>query len=292
MTPNALAQQQGIQTALEMCIERQQPTAEGPSEPDTLWPMRLRRIARASLTHWGRPDLIEHTQLLLTELVTNALRHGRGRDIGIRVFFRDDRCVIEVNDGSSTRPKLRHASPTDEGGRGLLLVDALAESWGVSDDGTTTWCTLPLSKGPAQMQPAAETAPVLRETVMDLPVDLHSPEHARIEARAWLILLSWRGDQTLATDVFHVLVGNVITHALTPNQQAVRVRLAITQADELLIDVTDSIPEFRNFDQAIDAQRSLWQIARRGAHLSWFAAGPDCSGKVVRAVLRPTRMVD
>ncbi|MET9776171.1 ATP-binding protein [Streptomyces sp. NPDC006367] len=114
------------------------------SDEDARWPHRLRRIARASLTHWGRPKLVDTAELLLTELVTNALRYAPGRNIGVRIYLRDDQLVIEVNDGSPLAPAPRRAGPDDENGRGLFLVDALAESWGVSADGTTTWCTLSL----------------------------------------------------------------------------------------------------------------------------------------------------
>ncbi|MDV6291305.1 ATP-binding protein [Streptomyces sp. UP1A-1] len=129
----------------------------------------MRRLARASLTHWGRSDLADTAELLLTELVTNALRHACGTEIGVRIYLRDAQLVIEVNDGSPVAPMPRPAGPDDETGRGLFLVEALADSWGVSPDGTTTWCTLPLTEGPSDMEPAAVTAPVLRETPLELP---------------------------------------------------------------------------------------------------------------------------
>ncbi|KAF2775259.1 ATP-binding protein [Streptomyces sp. OM5714] len=112
---------------------------------DATWPARLRRIVRAALAHWDHPDLAEAAGLLTTELATNAFRHGRGRDIGFRFYLTDVHLVIEVDDGSPCTPVLRCPGPADESGRGLLLVQALAEAWGVSTDGTTTWCTLPLT---------------------------------------------------------------------------------------------------------------------------------------------------
>ncbi|MFF7142129.1 ATP-binding protein [Streptomyces nodosus] len=143
----------GIGTALEMSIERRpNPDGDALSKADAAWPRRLRRIVRASLIHWGRPSLVETAELLLTELATNALRHARGLDIGIRIYAQGDRLVIEVNDGSPTRPVLRHATATDESGRGLFLVEAMAAEWGVSPDGTTTWCTLPLAEGPSDIK--------------------------------------------------------------------------------------------------------------------------------------------
>jgi anti-sigma regulatory factor (Ser/Thr protein kinase) len=131
--------------ALEMSIERRpDPDTDDLSAADAAWPMRLRRIIRAALNHWGRPNLIDTAELLLTELVTNALRHARGLDVGVRVYFQGDHLAIEVNDGSPVLPVPRYAGSDDENGRGLFLVEALAEAWGVSDDRTTVWCLLPV----------------------------------------------------------------------------------------------------------------------------------------------------
>ncbi|MFF2331799.1 MULTISPECIES: ATP-binding protein [unclassified Streptomyces] len=133
--------------ALNVSIERcPSPLSDGLTDTDAAWPSCLRRIVRACLTHWRSPGLIDTAEVLLTELVTNALRHDKGNSISVRMLLDGDRCVIEVTDGSSDRPELCCAGPDDEGGRGLILVDSLAEAWGVSRDGTTTWCSLPLTK--------------------------------------------------------------------------------------------------------------------------------------------------
>jgi anti-sigma regulatory factor (Ser/Thr protein kinase) len=131
-----------LREALDLSVERRGLPA------DHEVPARLRRIIRASLTHWGQTDMIDTAALLLTELTTNALRHGEGAEIGVRILPQDGRLRIEVCDGSPARPVLRHASPDDECGRGLFLVEALAESWGTTPDGTSTWCTLRLTEGP------------------------------------------------------------------------------------------------------------------------------------------------
>ncbi|MFF4902245.1 ATP-binding protein [Streptomyces sp. NPDC001068] len=134
-------------TALDMSIERRpDPETGGLSAADAAWPRRLRRIVRASLIHWGHPGMVDTALLLVTELATNALQHGSGPAIGVRIFLQGDHCVIKVTDtaGSPTRPRLRAASPTDESGRGLFLVEALAAEWGVSDDGTRVWCLFPV----------------------------------------------------------------------------------------------------------------------------------------------------
>ncbi|MCG8971770.1 ATP-binding protein [Streptomyces sp. CL12-4] len=260
------------------------------SEADAAWPQRLRRLTRASLTYFRRPDLVETAELLLTELATNALRHARGRDIGVRIFLQDDHLVIEVNDGSPAAPVPRCAGPDDESGRGLFLVVALADTWGVSPDGTTTWCTLPLTEGPSDMDPVAATAPVLREMQLDLPPDRSASTHARITGRSRLTMLNWPGNAHAATEVLGFLVENAAAHGLTQGKtgQTLTARLGVTEANELIIDVTDPNPRFPNFADAVDGTvgRGLWQARQFGAHLSWFVAS-GFEGKTVRAILKP-----
>ncbi|MFE9476900.1 ATP-binding protein [Streptomyces griseofuscus] len=260
------------------------------SEADAVWPQRLRRLVREGLAYWGHGELVESAELLLTELSTNALRYSSGPDISVCVCLKDGLCVIEVSNSSSGRPEVCHAGPADEGGRGLFLVDALAAAWGVSPDGTTTWCTLPLPEGPPDMERAAVTAPVLREIPITLPADSSAATSARIQGRALLTVLGWPGDQQRAVDVLHVLVDNAVQHALTPGVRVQRfgARLSVTEAHELLIDVTDPNPTFPAFDKAVtgELRRGIWGIVRQGATLTWFARA-DFAGKTVRAVLRP-----
>ncbi|MFE4576598.1 ATP-binding protein [Streptomyces chartreusis] len=291
-TADELRSHTGALPALEVSIERRpDPDSGDLSQADAAWPQRLRRLTRASLKHWGRPDLVETAELLLTELATNALWHGSHLNIGVRIAIEDAHLKIEVNDGSPLRPELRQAKPDDEGGRGLLLVECMANAWGVSDDGTTTWCTLPLIKGPEEMQSVAATAPVSREIPMDLPADLSAPGLARIRARTLLTVAAWPGNQHQAVDVLHELVDNAVQHAFThgkPNQPF-GAFLRLTEAHELLIDVTDPAPQFPNFDAAIAGKHGhgLWEITRQGVKLEWFLTGSEFDAKTVRAILRP-----
>jgi sodium/proline symporter len=68
------------------------------------------------------------TELIVSELAANAIRHGCG-PIHLRLI-RDDTLICEVSDGSGTVPRPRRAGGTDEGGRGLALVARLADRWG------------------------------------------------------------------------------------------------------------------------------------------------------------------
>ncbi|MFI0721910.1 ATP-binding protein [Streptomyces sp. NPDC021224] len=105
----------------------------------------LRRTAAAELTSWGVPALSDAALLLVSELVTNGLRYGVGPSIEFRLALAKDVLVIEVNDRSSSRPVLQEAGLDATSGRGLFLVDVLADVWGVSEDGTRTWCVLKAS---------------------------------------------------------------------------------------------------------------------------------------------------
>ncbi|MFE9257946.1 SpoIIE family protein phosphatase [Streptomyces sp. NPDC006879] len=88
----------------------------------------MRAEAERQLDAWGLSDLSFGTELILSELLTNAIRYGSG-PIRVRMLY-DQVLTCEVADGSSTSPHLRDAATTDEGGRGLFLVAQMAERWG------------------------------------------------------------------------------------------------------------------------------------------------------------------
>ncbi|SPF07390.1 SL659 acyltransferase papA1 [Streptomyces sp. MA5143a] len=88
---------------------------------------------RADVTHrleeWGMEELTFSTELVISELVTNAIRYGTD-PIGLRLLRDRSVLICEVADGSSTSPHLRRAAATDEGGRGLFLVAQFTQRWG------------------------------------------------------------------------------------------------------------------------------------------------------------------
>jgi serine phosphatase RsbU (regulator of sigma subunit)/anti-sigma regulatory factor (Ser/Thr protein kinase) len=103
-----------------------------------------RKQVSATLAGWGLDDAAFVTGLVVSELVTNAIRYAES-PIQLRLI-RDRTLITEVSDGSSTAPHLRRAKAFDEGGRGLLLVSQLTERWGTrqTERGKTIWAEQPL----------------------------------------------------------------------------------------------------------------------------------------------------
>ncbi|QOV33823.1 SpoIIE family protein phosphatase [Streptomyces ferrugineus] len=121
-------------------------TWELPAEPTAAG--RARTLARDRLTEWGLQELAFTTELIVSELVTNAYRYAGG--LVLLRLIRDGHLICEVSDSSSTSPHLRQASGTDEGGRGLFLVAQLSERWGTryGRNRKTIWAEQPLSADP------------------------------------------------------------------------------------------------------------------------------------------------
>jgi anti-sigma regulatory factor (Ser/Thr protein kinase) len=111
-----------------------------PNDPASVSEARDRTEHR--LAEWGLSDLSFTAVLVVSELVTNAVRYSAG-PIRLRLI-RDDALIIEVTDDSSTAPQLRHAEDDDEHGRGLSITAQLTERWGTRREhrGKTIWAEL------------------------------------------------------------------------------------------------------------------------------------------------------
>ncbi|MGW7428568.1 SpoIIE family protein phosphatase [Streptomyces sp. NPDC054861] len=109
----------------------------------------VRNAASAQIAAWELGDVAFTAELILSELITNAIRYG-AEPIKVRLL-RDRRLICEIADGSSTSPHLRYATTTDEGGRGLFLVAQFAERWGTryTERGKVIWAELTLTTAPA-----------------------------------------------------------------------------------------------------------------------------------------------
>ncbi|MFF8591090.1 SpoIIE family protein phosphatase [Streptomyces sp. NPDC015220] len=125
-----------------------------PREPRSVG--RAREYARSQLLAWDLEPLVDTTELLVSELVTNALRYGEG-EIRLRLLL-DRTLVCEVWDSGLVQPRRRRARDTDEGGRGLQLVGLLSAAWGSrrTPRGKTVWFELPLPDGENALVDPAE----------------------------------------------------------------------------------------------------------------------------------------
>ncbi len=115
-------------------------TLEFPPEPHRV--KQARHLGVAALREWGLGRLVDTVEMLISELVTNAVRHGQGEQVGVLLAYGDGELFLAVDDGTPSRAYVRQVGPEAEGGRGMVIVQALSGSWGT--DGPRTWCTVPV----------------------------------------------------------------------------------------------------------------------------------------------------
>jgi anti-sigma regulatory factor (Ser/Thr protein kinase) len=111
----------------------------------TTAPRDARRFTFETLHEWGADHAIEEAELIVSELVTNALRHAESPSR--LALVADGRCLrIEVVDYGKGGAVRRPTRPDAIGGRGLLLVESVAERWGSQHDGFehVVWCEIAL----------------------------------------------------------------------------------------------------------------------------------------------------
>jgi serine phosphatase RsbU (regulator of sigma subunit)/anti-sigma regulatory factor (Ser/Thr protein kinase) len=108
---------------------------------------RARALVRDTLRGWGLAEIGDTAELLVGEVVTNAVRHAHTRRVGLRLV-RAGALLCEVSDDDHAVPVLLSAGPEDEGGRGLRIVSRLAREWGTSRSaqGKTVWFEQPLPR--------------------------------------------------------------------------------------------------------------------------------------------------
>ncbi|WP_330358752.1 ATP-binding protein [Streptomyces chartreusis] len=122
--------------------------AAWPLEPDPAAVAEARRRTREQLAVWKVDDETAYnTQLIVSELVTNAIRYG-SPPLQLRLIH-DRTLTCEVRDAGSAAPHLRHAGTVDEGGRGLFITAQLAQAWGTrfTSPAKTIWAEQALTSG-------------------------------------------------------------------------------------------------------------------------------------------------
>ncbi|MFJ4682785.1 ATP-binding protein [Streptomyces sp. NPDC088789] len=111
-----------------------------------------RAFTRTVLDSWSIKDRVDDITLCVSELTTNALVHGvpPGRCFRLRLLYKGDHLRVEVHDSGGGEPRLGEVK--DESGRGLLLVAALADAWGVAErvPGKIVWCAFAVDREAGQ----------------------------------------------------------------------------------------------------------------------------------------------
>jgi len=109
-----------------------------PVDPSS--PARARLFVCEQLARRCPPEVVDSAALLVSELVTNAVLHA-GTPMRVNVSMLRDGARVEVEDGSHEMPEPREPNTAEQRGRGLLLVDRVARSWGVHQtlDGKAIW---------------------------------------------------------------------------------------------------------------------------------------------------------
>lgn len=94
---------------------------------------------------WQLEELVQDTQLVVSELIGNAYQHAPGHEtVELEVVRHADTVTVRVNDGSALRPMMRAATEDDTTGRGLMIVEALSSRWGFDDHegGKQVWAEI------------------------------------------------------------------------------------------------------------------------------------------------------
>jgi anti-sigma regulatory factor (Ser/Thr protein kinase) len=119
---------------------------EAQFEPSGVAPSQARRLVRRTVGELVPEDVVDTAELLVSELVTNAVVHGSGI-IVVVIDCADDQVSISVSDDEPAEPEIQPERPLALGGRGLRMIESLASAWGVrprpDGPGKVVWVTLP-----------------------------------------------------------------------------------------------------------------------------------------------------
>lgn len=109
---------------------------------------RSRELVRERCAAWGVESVSEDAQMVVTELVSNAVEHA-GTPLDVIVTLSDDSLHLAVHDGDPTPPQPQPVSLGRSRGRGLRLIESVAASWGsvLADTGKVVWATLRIGPG-------------------------------------------------------------------------------------------------------------------------------------------------
>lgn len=250
---------------------------------------RARQLVRDALTTARRDDLIEPAQLLVSEVVTNALVHA-GTLIEFRASIGDAGLRVEVSDGSPQTPAPRSYGAMAGTGRGLRLLEQLVDRWGTlaRQDGKTVWFELSSDVRPEEGEvapdllgeeriPGGSGADVLEVVLVHVPLLLHAAWHQHAEEllREYLLASLDADDATEALGMHAAASGAMaLLHDRIPAPDlgedpdalmATAVEPDVS-ADRLLLPVPrSSVADFALLDQTLE---SALAMADSGAFLT------------------------
>lgn len=152
---------------------------------------QVRRIISAQLRYWHLDPLIDHTALGVTELLTNVHRHAQpDKRCTVDVELLLDRLTVSVSDHDPRLPTVHDAALFDTGGRGLALIAAVSESWGVrpqGESGKSIWFTLPTPPGAAALPPRPVYGATTDGPFMGTEIDAVALEYGHATARSAVV---------------------------------------------------------------------------------------------------------
>jgi serine phosphatase RsbU (regulator of sigma subunit)/anti-sigma regulatory factor (Ser/Thr protein kinase) len=157
-------------------------------EPEFPSVRQARGLIREPLERWGLEDFVPVTELLVSELVTNAIKYANG-EILLRLVLETESLVCEVHDSSPALPRVLQVDKDAENGRGLHVVSQLAARWGArrTHTGKVVWCEQTLPEAVMQALAALSVAPVVTSEFEDevSPLEALAAEAAEALALPW-----------------------------------------------------------------------------------------------------------
>lgn len=144
--PDSVRQLGALVDAAEQALQTEHTTL--PGIPNSA--RASRKVLLAAIDGWGAPDTRDKAALLISELVTNVVRHA-ATDVDVRIAVGASTVRVEVGDRNPEVPVIRSPEPTDVGGRGMRIVDELSMRWGVEArrTGKSVWFELPREAAPS-----------------------------------------------------------------------------------------------------------------------------------------------
>ncbi|MFF7183157.1 ATP-binding protein [Streptomyces sp. NPDC008121] len=237
------------------------------TDAERAWPRRMRTAAAEMLREWGLSDLASDVQVVVSELVTNAVLHTSARQIAVRMSLHTETIRIEVEACAATRSPARCApGPDQEHGRGLLIVEELASRWGTDKVGEVVWCEIDY-KVTTPVHPAQQVLTFERHS---LPAGAPTVSGtARTFVRYLATARGWKGNVEEAARV----IGMAATLS-----RSTQLGLAIGQNGALHVEIEDKQPESTRADQVL---ANVFHCVT-GAELQWSRTP---TGRVARAAL-------